>query len=432
VSPRSRLSSTPRALARLLVATALLGSTACGAAAAPPSLATPADDPSSSPTAATPSEAFTGTLSPTPTSSASPTPVPSPSPTGRAAVPTCNDLAASLTLSQQIGQLMMVGISSTGLSTSQARILSRGHVGSVILLGNTTVGRRPVKALAGRVHGLAGRPKGVAIMLAVDQEGGQVQRLRGPGFDRMPSARSQTRLSQRTLEARASGWGRQLRAAGVDANLAPVADLVPRSMERINRPVGVLQRGYGPDPDVVAAKVAAFVRGMQKAGVVTAVKHYPGLGRVRGNTDFETHVVDRITTRRDRTLLGFRAGAASGADMVMVSSAYYTRIDPKHRAVFSKTIIGQLLRKDARFTGVVISDDLAAQAVRDYSVGRRAVTFLAAGGDLLIVGDPRLAPTMVAAVKARASSDRTFRAELERKTVRVLTMKARRGLARCG
>jgi beta-N-acetylhexosaminidase len=340
-------------------------------------------------------------------------------------------VAASLTLAEQVGQLMMVGISSAGLPASQAKILSRGHVGSVVLLGNTKAGRRPIVALSKRVHGVGGRPRGVSIMLAADQEGGQVQRLRGPGFERIPSARSQAGLSDRELARRAERWGRQLRAAGVDADLAPVADVVPKKLERVNRPIGLLQRGYGPDPDVVAAKVTAFVRGMHEAGVTTAVKHYPGLGRVRGNTDFETHVVDSSTTRHAHALAGFRAAASSGVDMVMMSSAYYAKIDPGHRAVFSTLVINQMLRQDAKFTGVVISDDLAARAVSDYGPGKRAVTFLRSGGDLVIVGDPRLAPAMIAAVKAEAGSNQRFRAELERKTVRVLQMKARRGLTRC-
>lgn len=349
-----------------------------------------------------------------------------------APVRSCASLAASLTRSEQVGQVMMVAISSHGMSSSQAKVLARGHVGSVLLLGNSTAGARPVKKLSGRVHALGGRPRGVKIMLAVDQEGGQVQRLRGGGFDRMPTARSQARMSAKQLTSKAERWGRQLRAAGVDANLAPVADVVPKSMERVNRPIGLLQRGYGPDPAVVAAKVPAFVRGMEKAGVVTAVKHFPGLGRVRGNTDFERKVVDSTTTRHDRALKGFAAGSGAGVDMVMMSSAYYAKIDKSHRAVFSKVVMKDMLRGDLKFSGVVISDDLAARAVQDMSAGARALTFLRAGGDLIIVGDAGAAAKMMAAVKAKADSDAGFRADLRRKVTRVLEMKARRGLASCG
>jgi beta-N-acetylhexosaminidase len=170
---------------------------------------------------------------------------------------------------------------------------------------------------------------------------------------------------------------------------------------------------------------------MNRAGIATSVKHFPGLGRVRGNTDYEAHVVDRITTRHDHALAGFQAGVQAGVDMVMVSSAYYSRIDPARQAAFSSLIIGGLIRTDLKFSGVVISDDLGATAVQDLSPGKRAVTFLRAGGDLVIIGNPRLAPTMVTAVSAAAKSDPGFAAEILGKATRVIAMKARRGLADC-
>ena len=340
-------------------------------------------------------------------------------------------MAASLSTDQRVGQVMMVGISSSRLTASQAKILSRGRIGSVILLGNSSAGRGSIKRLSNKVHAIGGRPSGVGVMLTVDQEGGRVQRLRGSGFDRMPSAKSQAKMSSSRLTVNAERWARQLRAAGIDANLAPVADVVPKNMERTNKPIGALQRGYGANPDVVAAKVPALIRGMKRGGVTTAVKHFPGLGRVRGNTDYSTRVVDKTTTRHDRALKGFAAGSTAGVDMIMMSSAYYSKIDRTHRAVFSKVVIGQMLRRDLAFTGVVISDDLAARAVRDLSPGSRAVTFLKAGGDLIIVGDATKAPAMVKSIKAKAKSDPVFRAELQRKATRVLQMKARRGLTTC-
>lgn len=329
-----------------------------------------------------------------------------------------------------ISTLILPGISSGGLTSSQARILTRNHVGSVILLGNSRAGRSSVKRLSKKVHAVGGKPRGVGVMLTVDQEGGKVQRLQGSGFDRMPTARNQAKMSAAKLTGKSKRWAEQLRAAGIDANLAPVADVVPKNMERKNQPIGVLQRGYGPQPDVVAAKVSAFARGMSQGGITTAVKHFPGLGRVVGNTDLVSRVTDRTTKRHDPALKGFAAGTASGVDMVMMSLAFYSKIEHRNRAVFSKLIIGQLLRKDLEFTGVVISDDLAAKAVRDKSPGNRAVTFLRAGGDLIIVGDAKQAPAMAKAIRARATSDARFRTEVQRKTARVLQMKAHQGLTR--
>lgn len=311
-------------------------------------------------------------------------------------------------------------------------MLAGTQAGSVILLQTSTAGRAAVHRLTDRVRGAAPSPRGVQTMLAVDQEGGLVQRLRGPGFDRIPSARRQADLSDDRLRGEANSWGRQLRQAGVDANLAPVADVVPRAMTSSNQPIGALGRGYGPDPQVVAAKDSAFVRGMDQAGVATAVKHFPGLGRVRGNTDVVRHVVDQSTTRHDVALAGFRAGVSEGVDMVMVSSATYARIDPDHRAAFSTTVIETMLRGDLGFSGVVISDDLAARAMQDLTPAQRALRFLGAGGDLAIVGNPALARSMVKGVLAKAKGDPTFAAQVLRKATRVVAMKSARGLADCG
>jgi beta-N-acetylhexosaminidase len=142
-------------------------------------------------------------------------------------------------------------------------------------------------------------------------------------------------------------------------------------------------------------------------------------------------VVDTTTTRHDAALKGFAAGARAGVDMVMVSSAYYAKIDPDHRAAYSARIISGMIRGDLGFRGVVISDDLAAAGVRELSPGERALRFLRAGGDLVIVGSPAQLPDMISAVRSRAAQDKAFAAQIELKARRVVSMKARRGLASC-
>ena len=359
----------------------------------------------------------------------SPTPEPTSSPS-RPAAP-CAELAEALSLAEQVGQLLMVGVNSGGLSAAEGDILDRTRAGSVILLGNSTAGAAAVRRVVDQVRDASRRPHRVRTMLAADQEGGLVQRLRGPGFVTIPSAVEQRRQSDRQLKRNARRWGRELKDAGIDADLAPVADVVPAGMANVNEPIGRLRRGYGSSPRVVAAKVAAFTEGMDGADIITATKHFPGLGRVRGNTDFAGDVVDGTTVRHDPALAGFKAAVESGVDMVMMSSAYYSKIDADHRAAFSTKIIARMLREDLRFAGVVISDDLAAAAMRDLPPGDRALEFVKAGGDLMIVGDPQLASAMAKALRDEADDDPDFAARIARSATRVLAMKAKRGLASC-
>ena len=109
-----------------------------------------------------------------------------------------------------------------------------------------------------------------------------VQALAGPGFDVIPSALSQGTLAPADLQAMAARWGAQLRAAGVNVNFAPVADVVPPGTDSQNAPIGQLQREYGHDPATVATHALAFMAGMRQAALATTVKHFPGPRQGRG------------------------------------------------------------------------------------------------------------------------------------------------------
>jgi beta-N-acetylhexosaminidase len=343
----------------------------------------------------------------------------------------CRRLVEELTLRERVGQLLMVGIDSSGPTESDAEVLATTRAGSALLLGNSTIGTEGIEDVTRRTLRATRQPEHIQTMIAADQEGGSVQRLKGTGFDPIPSAVQQAKLSDRRLAAEAKTWGQQLQSAGITANLAPVADVVPRSMIDRNEPIGQLRRGYGSDPVLVAAKVRAFVSGMGRAGVATSLKHFPGLGRVRGNTDFRNDVVDTVTRRGDPALAGFSSGVEAGADMVMVSSATYSKLDPKHRAAFSPTVLRSMIRGDLDFTGVIISDDLAASAMRDVSPGSRVARFLAAGGDLAIIGDPAMTKVAADAVVERARQDPAFAKLVAASVTRVVELKQRHGLVDC-
>lgn len=436
---RSARQRSSRALLALVV-TGCLTTAACGTppGATGPSIAPAGSDPPPvgattvppSPTAQT-GPTSTGPSPVGPSSPASGPPAASSTPSSSPRPVRCAGLASSLSLRNQVGQLMMVAVSSGGVSAGAATAIDDSRAGSVLLLGNTTAGADRVSAVIDQARRAARTPADINTLVAADQEGGQVQRLQGKGFDRIPSAQQQAQVSAAELRRDAARWGRQLKRVGVDADLAPVADVVPRNLQNRNQPIGVLRRGYGSDPTRVAGHLSAFVQGMDDADVATSVKHFPGLGRVLGNTDVSADVVDGTTSRRDAYLEPFAAGIDAGTDMVMVSSATYSRIDDSRRAAFSPTVITGMLRGDLGFAGVVLSDDLAAVAMQDVRPGQRLVRFVRAGGDLAIVGDPSLAATMADALVDAARDDPALARTVEAATVRVLQLKDRRGLADC-
>lgn len=357
------------------------------------------------------------------------TPSPSPTPTVSCAEATLDALDED----QRIGQLLMVGFDTNAALDSLDGAITDGHVGNVIYLGGWE-GAEKVTRTSEHLQGLVSETAtgDVGLMIAADQEGGEVHQLRGAGFTRPPSASEQAQMSSAALTKAATGWAEELRATGVNVNLAPVTDTVPTDIGRANEPIGKWGRQYGSDPKTVEKASTAFIDGMLAGGVEATVKHFPGLGRIRNNTDFSsTGITDDVTTADDPYLEPFRAGVDAGAGLVMVGSAEYSKIDEGVPAMFSSTIVTDLLRGDLGFDGVVITDDVNAEAVKGTAPADRAVKVIEAGGDLVLTGDASVASAMAAAIAEQSASDDAFAAQVEASVQRVLTLKDRMGLLPC-
>jgi beta-N-acetylhexosaminidase len=370
---------------------------------------------------------------PTPPTSSSTSSASSPSSsTTTAPEPSCGQqLAAAMTPAQRAGQLLMVGLQPTGSSRSLAAQVTSQGLGGVIYLGGWSDGRTSMATISGRLQHAAA----AGLLVAADQEGGQVQQLRGPGFERMPSARAQALSGVATEERNVEAWARALAKAGVNVNLAPVADTVPTSLGAANQPIGRYRRDFAPgSPKTNAAYAAAFVRGTLAAGIAPTVKHFPGLGRITGNTDVTSSgITDRTADTDDPYLAPFAAGIEAGAPLVMVSSAHYPRFDPDNPAMFSKAIVTGLLRDSMGFEGVVVTDDVgAARAVSAVPVGQRATRFIAAGGDIVLTARSAQAPAMLRAIAAKREASPGFGDQVDAAAGRVLDLKVQLGLVKCG
>ena len=166
--------------------------------------------------------------------------------------------------------------------------------------------------------------------------------------------------------------------------------------------------------------------------MATTAKHFPGLGRVVGNTDFTAGVVDTTTTPDDPYLQSYAGAIKAGVPFVMMALATYTRIDPDHLAAFSPRIIQTLLRQQLHFQGVIVSDDLgAAAAVAGLSPATRGIDFVTAGGDLVTSQSLAAAVTMDRAILAKADADSAFRATVNTAVKQVLAAKQAYHLMPC-
>jgi beta-N-acetylhexosaminidase len=424
---RSRTNHTNHRRTRLAACAAVVASVAAVAACS-----------ASGAVSSTPTSAGTGTNGASSTGAASPTPVRTSSGSPTAAPPTASPATAcvtqvygELTLAQRVGQLFLVVPTSNIAGSGTQTALAKYHFGSILLPKNS-YGTSSLAASTAAIQALApADTHDVRFLIGANQEGGEIQQLTGPGFDVMPSALVQGTWTTSALRSQATVWGTQLHAAGVNLNLAPVMDTVPAGTASTNAPIGQLDREFGSDPQSNGEHGVAFIDGMAEAGVASVIKHFPGLGRVVGNTDFTSNVVDSVTTSTDPYLQSYRDGINAGVPYVMVAEATYTKIDPSHLAVFSPVVMG-LLRNGLGFNGVIVSDDLGeAAAVASVPAGQRALDYLDAGGDLITSQALGPAEEMASTVLATASSDSSFRAAVDAAVVRILSAKQAQGLLPC-
>ncbi|WP_369134759.1 glycoside hydrolase family 3 N-terminal domain-containing protein [Modestobacter sp. I12A-02662] len=341
--------------------------------------------------------------------------------------PSCAERTlAGLDPAARAGQLLMVGVPAEDPGSGLAGAAGV-PVGGVFLHGRS---KADAATLGAAVAGLQAS-SAVPLQVAVDQEGGLVRTLQGPGFDELPRAVEQGARPPEEVRSTVTALARQLRAASVTLDLAPVADVVPAGTEAANPPIGASGRQYGSDPAHVADVVGTVVRALQDGGVAATAKHFPGLGRVTVNTDTDLGATDPRTTADDPALRPFAAAVDAGTAAVMVSSATYPQLDPDAPAVFSPAVVG-LLRDRLGFDGVVMSDDLGrAVAVSQVPPERRAVDAVAAGVDVVLTVRAADAQPMAQALTDRAAADPAFAARVTESAGRVLALKERFGLLTC-
>jgi beta-N-acetylhexosaminidase len=365
--------------------------------------------------------------------SPSPSASPSTTPTPTATLACADRVFQTMTSDQRIGQLFELGLAGDNLGATEVNMIQNDHIGSVWFVATSTAGVSGIHAVTAAVHAQvsSAATANVRFFIAANQEGGQIQAMQGPGFSQIPTAVVQGTWDPSLLQTRAAGWGHELGAAGVNLNFAPVMDVVPPGTDAQNQPIGALQREYGHDPTTVGTHGVAFLQGMHQSGIAVSLKHFPGLGRVAGNTDFTT-ATDTTTTATDPYLQSFQMGIAANADFVMVALALYTQIDPSHLAAFSPVVITQMLRGTMGFQGVVISDDLGATAaVASIPPSTRAIDFLLAGGDMIISKTSAPADAMVLAIRSRVAADSSFRQRVDDAALRILKAKQTWGLLPC-
>lgn len=333
----------------------------------------------------------------------------------------------AMSLAERVGQLVMAPLYAGSDPSSLQDLIMNQHVGSVLIIGNWNSGTTGVAAATSALQSYA--PANNQLLMTTDQEGGLVQHLQGAGFDQMPSATDQGTMSTDQLRQSAAVWGSQLKSAGINVDLAPVVGTV--TVDRAsNDPIGALYRDFGLDADGNADHAKAFIQGMADSGVGSAIKHYPGLGSVTGNTDFTADGILDTTTTLDGAEIGaFNSTLEANPSMVMMSLATYQAIDPNNPAVFSSALVTDYLRNTVGFQGVITSDSLSATALGGIQPSDLGVRLVDAGGDLACIGASDYVQPILDGLNAKAAADSAFADKIAQSAIRVMTLKYSMGLA---
>ncbi len=326
--------------------------------------------------------------------------------------------AASVpTVRELVGQRFVVALSGTTPSPALLRRVRRGEIGGVILFGSNVVGLAQLRRLATTLQNAARDARRPPLLIATDQEGGKVRRL--PWAGPLPSATALGRLEPRAIRSEALASGKALRRAGVNVDLAPVADV-----SRSGSFLALERRTFAGSPTAVARATVEFASGLAVARVAAAVKHFPGIGRATRNTDrtaVELTVGRQELGRSD--LVPFRAAIAGGVPIVMISNATYAALDSKPAPWSTK--VQSLLRDDLGFRGVTISDALdGAAATRGRALASVATLAAEAGVDLLLLtGSEASSAAAFERVAGTAERGLISRAALEASYHRIMTLK---------
>lgn len=285
---------------------------------------------------------------------------------------------------RDIGQLLSVGFDGLEAPPSLLGAIRQGRVGGVILFGRNVRDPLQVRTLTSELQEAATLGGHQPLFIAIDQEGGTVRRLRDP-FVPLPSAMAMAASGRSEACERLLYWSAlEMMNLGINQNYAPDLDV---NNNPLNPVIGI--RSFGEDPESVARWGQLYIGAMQNAGMIATGKHFPG----HGDTDQDSHASlplvphDRIRLEAVE-LLPFRAAIAAGIRAIMTAHVVFPAFDPipHQSATLSPAILGNLIRQELGFSGLIVTDCMEMAAIHD-GVGTPEGTFLAvaAGADQVLI-----------------------------------------------
>ncbi|MGQ9631012.1 MAG: beta-N-acetylhexosaminidase [bacterium] len=338
-------------------------------------------------------------------------------------------LIEGMGVEEKVAQLMMIGFEGLTPPEYVVSMIHRG-LGGVILFSRNIDTPQQVASLTNALQDEARRsPHSIPLLVAADQEGGQVIRL-SKGATQLPGnmALGATRSPQLAREA-GRITGMELAAVGINMNLAPVLDVNNNPQNPV-----INTRSFGESPDLVSQLGLAYIEGLHEEGVIATAKHFPG----HGDTAIDSHIaLPTIPHPRGRLekieLKPFRDAIKAGVDAVMTAHITFPAIEPTEGlpATLSPKVLTDLLRGELGFGGVIVTDAMEMKAIDDnFETGAAAVMAVKAGADIVLItaGEEKQKRAFEALVDA-VNRGEIPRERLNAKVSRILTLKQKYRLA---
>ncbi|RKN75982.1 beta-N-acetylhexosaminidase [Paenibacillus ginsengarvi] len=328
----------------------------------------------------------------------------------------------SMTLEQKLGQMVMAGVDGTKMDEQAKSLIANDFIGGFILYKPNIESTAQTATLLNELKE-ANRGNPAPLLLSVDQEGGKVSRMPGTLVP-TPASRDIAKTGDKE-KARAIGKaiGAEVRALGFNVDFAPVLDIDSNP----NNPV-IGNRSFGPTAAIVSSFGLQQMEGLRSERVIPVVKHFPGHGDTSVDSHLELPVVSKTLDQlRKLELVPFADAIRSDADMVMVAHILLPQLDPDHPSSMSPTVIGDLLRKEMGFGGVVITDDMTMGAILKHNdLGEAAVQSVKAGADIVLVAhEYAKAKMVIGALKQAVQSGAITADSIDRSVYRILALKER-------
>lgn len=345
--------------------------------------------------------------------------------------PSAENWLHSMTLEQKIGQLMLIGFDRTSIDADLREMITRYHVGGIILFARNVQSPQQVAELTSQMQTLARESGHPGLFLAIDQEGGRVARLtEDKGFTEFPAAMALTATGDPQNAYRAAAEiATEMRAVGLNADFAPDLDV---NNNPDNPIIGI--RSFGANPQQAAEYGLAFALGLQENGILAFGKHFPGHGDTSLDSHIDLPLVPHDRARLDAVeLVPFRVAIAAGITGIMTAHVTFPAIDstPGLPATLSRPALTGLLRQQMGFEGLIITDSLemGALARSGYPPEQGATLALAAGADLLLFNrDHTMHRAAFDNLLAAVSAEKISIEQVNASVTRILEAKQRFGL----